>query len=126
MRHQFKASSEQTVFAWPSAEIAVMGGDGMLNIVYKKNLQSAEDKEKRREELKQEYADAFFTPFSAADLGFIDEIIEPNQTRFDLLKHLTCLKIKESRRFQRSTEIFHCKIVNHIFQMKVGVWIEQE
>ena len=66
----------------------------LINIVYKKELQSAEDKEKRREELKQEYADAFFTPFRAADLGFIDEIIEPNQTRIRLVEAFELLENK--------------------------------
>ena len=66
----------------------------MLNIVYKKELQSAEDKEKRREELKQQYADAFFTPFRAADLGFIDQIIEPNQTRIRLIETFELLENK--------------------------------
>ena len=81
-------------FAWPTAEIAVMGGDGMVNIVYKKELQSADDIESKREELKKEYADAFFTPFRAADLGFIDAIIQPNQTRIRLIEAFSTLENK--------------------------------
>jgi propionyl-CoA carboxylase beta chain len=71
-------------FAYPAAEIAVMGPDGAVNILYKKDAQDPELKSKRVEE----YKAAFASPYKAAELGYIDEIIYPKQTRFKLIQSL--------------------------------------
>jgi propionyl-CoA carboxylase beta chain len=84
-------------FAWPSAEIAVMGGEGAINIVYKKELRKSEAPDIRRAELLKEYGDKFFTPFQAADLGYIDEILLPEDTRARLVDAFRSLENKRER-----------------------------
>src|SRR5207302_97547 len=68
-------------YAWPTAEIAVMGPEGAVNIVFRKELEQAEDKQARREELVTEYEQKFANPYLAADRGYIDDVIEPAETR---------------------------------------------
>jgi len=80
-------------YAWPKAEIAVMGADGAVNILYRKELE--EDKEgKRREELISEYREKFANPYVAAEHGYIDDVIEPAQTRFRVIRALEMLSTK--------------------------------
>ena len=67
--------------AWPSAEIAVMGPDGAVNIVYRKQIEEAADKAATRATLMAEYKERFHTPYLAAARGYIDEVIEPKETR---------------------------------------------
>ncbi len=74
------------VFAWPSAEIAVMGPEGAANIIFRKEIASAEDPEKMRKQKVKEYKDKFANPYVAAAKGYIDSVIEPNETR-SLLQH---------------------------------------
>ena len=74
------------VFAWPSAEIAVMGPEGAANIIFKKDIDEAEDKDAMRQIKVQEYIDKFANPYVAASKGYIDAVIEPTETR-DLLLH---------------------------------------
>jgi acetyl-CoA carboxylase carboxyltransferase component len=81
-------------FAWPTAEIAVMGADGAVNIVFKREIDKAADPETRRAELIQEYRDKFSTPYAAAERGFIDDVIEPAETRPRLIKALRMLSTK--------------------------------
>ncbi len=69
------------VFAWPTAEIAVMGADGAVNILYGRELKAAEDPKKRRDELVAEYRAEFASPYMAASRGYITDIIEPGTTR---------------------------------------------
>ena len=69
------------VFAWPTAEIAVMGAEGAASVVFKREIDAAEDPATRREELVQEYKDTFSTPFVAAARGLVDDIIDPRDTR---------------------------------------------
>lgn len=69
------------VFAWPSAEIAVMGPDGAANIIFKKDIENAEDPIAARQQKIQEYKDKFATPYIAAARGFVDAVIEPSETR---------------------------------------------
>ena len=76
------------VFAWPTAEIAVMGPEGAANIVFRKEIAEAEDPESMRQQKIQEYKDKFANPFVAAAQGYIDEIIEPEETRKMLLHAL--------------------------------------
>ncbi len=81
-------------YAWPTAEIAVMGAKGASEIIFRKEIQNAEDKEAKLKEKEQEYADTFANPFRAAERGFIDEIIEPKNTRKRLLRTFSMLEGK--------------------------------
>jgi acetyl-CoA carboxylase carboxyltransferase component len=81
-------------FAWPTAEIAVMGAEGAVNVVFRKEIEKAEDSEARRQELIEEYRSKFSTPYAAAERGFIDDVIEPAETRPRLVKALRMLSTK--------------------------------
>jgi propionyl-CoA carboxylase beta chain len=85
-------------FAYPTAEIAVMGPEGAVNIVSRKQISQAEDPEKVRQELVTEYRDTFASPYMAAQLGYIDEIIDPRMTRPKIIKALEVLRDKEDIR----------------------------
>lgn len=76
------------VFAWPTAEIAVMGPEGAANIVFRKEIAEAEDPDAMRQQKIQEYKDKFANPYVAAAQGYIDEVIEPEETRKLLLHAL--------------------------------------
>jgi acetyl-CoA carboxylase carboxyltransferase component len=81
-------------FAWPTAEIAVMGPDGAVNVVFKKQIERAEDPGAARAELIAEYQRKFVTPYIAAERGFVDDVIEPADTRPRLVKALRMLSTK--------------------------------
>jgi propionyl-CoA carboxylase beta chain len=83
-------------FAWPSAEIAVMGPEGAVNIVYKRELDKAPeaDRERLRQEKITEFRDRFANPFVAAEKGYIDAIIEPSETRPRIINALRALENK--------------------------------
>jgi propionyl-CoA carboxylase beta chain len=81
-------------FAWPSAEIAVMGPDGAVNIIFRRELAQAEDPAKRKEELVREYRDRFANPYVAAARGYIDDVIEPKETRPRLINAMEMLSNK--------------------------------
>ncbi|TKG94791.1 acyl-CoA carboxylase subunit beta [Puteibacter caeruleilacunae] len=85
------------VFAWPTAEIAVMGPEGAANIVFRKEIMEAEDPEAMRQQKIQEYKEKFANPYVAAAKGYIDEVIEPEQTRNMLLHALAVSENKEDR-----------------------------
>ncbi len=80
--------------AWPTAEIAVMGPDGAVNILYRKELNEAADPIQRRAEIIAAYREKFHNPYAAADLGQIDEVIEPRETRPRLIAALEVLRTK--------------------------------
>ncbi|MEW6718246.1 MAG: acyl-CoA carboxylase subunit beta [Chloroflexota bacterium] len=80
--------------AWPSAEIAVMGPDGAVNIIFRREIADAEDSEKRKEELVAEYRQQFANPYVAAARGYIDDVIEPRETRPRLINALDMLTNK--------------------------------
>src|SRR5262245_6376055 len=84
-------------FAWPSAEIAVMGADGAVNILYKRELERASDVEAARAARVAEYREKFANPFIAAQHGFIDEVITPRQTRRKLIAALEALDTKRDK-----------------------------
>ena len=88
-------------YAWPSAEIAVMGPKGAVNILYRDELERASDPEKRRERLIAEYREEFANPYTAADRGFIDDVIDPSETRSRLVTDLTMLETKREETPQR-------------------------
>jgi acetyl-CoA carboxylase carboxyltransferase component len=81
-------------FAWPTAEIAVMGPDGAVNVVFRKEIEKAEDPSTRRRELIAEYQRKFANPYVAAEHGFVDDVIEPAETRPRLIKSLRVLASK--------------------------------
>jgi len=81
-------------FAYPTAEIAVMGPDGAVNIVFRKELNEAENPEEMHAQLVEDYRRTFASPYKAAELGYIDEIILPQQTRSKLIKALWSLRNK--------------------------------
>ena len=83
--------------AWPTAEIAVMGPDGAVNIIFRRELAAAEDPDKRREELVAEYKDNFANPYAAARRGYVDDVIEPSQTRPRLINALNMLQNKRDQ-----------------------------
>jgi propionyl-CoA carboxylase beta chain len=91
-------------FAWPTAEIAVMGPDGAIEILYRKELEAADDPAAVAEDLRQSYRDRFATPFVAARKGFIDDVIEPGNTRLRIVKSLEMLanKRQENPRVKHS------------------------
>ena len=82
------------VFAWPTAEIAVMGPEGAIEIVFRREIVDAENPEEMREKLIQEYREKFANPYIAASLGYVDKIINPNDTRDQVIKALKELENK--------------------------------
>ena len=80
--------------AWPSAEIAVMGPDGAVDIIFRKEMKSAEDPVARKAELVAEYRSQVANPFVAARRGYVDDIIEPKETRPRLIDALKVLQNK--------------------------------
>ncbi len=81
-------------YAYPGAEIAVMGPDGAVNIIFKKDIDSANDPQARRNQLVEEYREKFASPWKAAELGYIDEVIMPSDTRYKIISALKMLKNK--------------------------------
>ncbi|HSP82407.1 MAG TPA: carboxyl transferase domain-containing protein, partial [Gillisia sp.] len=88
-------------FAWPTAEIAVMGAKGASEIIFRKEILEAENPELKLSEKEAEYAEKFATPFEAAQRGFIDEVIMPRETRRKLLKAFSMLENKKVQRPDR-------------------------
>ncbi|MEC3908565.1 acyl-CoA carboxylase subunit beta [Tamlana sp. 2201CG12-4] len=88
-------------FAWPGAEIAVMGAKGASEIIFKREIANAEDPVKKLSEKEKEYADKFANPYEAAKRGFIDEVILPKDTRRKLIKAFAMLENKEVDRPKR-------------------------
>ena len=86
------------VYAWPGAEIAVMGAEGAVNIAFKRAINEAENKEATREHLVQEYKEKFMNPYVAASRGFVTEVIKPEETRKRLTAALKMLKNKQVER----------------------------
>lgn len=82
------------VFAWPSAEIAVMGAQGAVNIIHRRDIEGAEDPEAKRAEIIADYETRFNNPYVAAELGLVDEVIEPRETRVKLIRALAMLRTK--------------------------------
>jgi propionyl-CoA carboxylase beta chain len=82
-------------YAWPTAEIAVMGPEGATNIVYRAEIAKSEKPEETREKLIQEYRDKFANPYVAAARGYIDDVIDPRETRPKIIKALEMLKNKK-------------------------------
>lgn len=82
-------------YAWPSAEIAVMGADGAVEVLYSKEIKEAEDPAAVTQAKKEEYNNLFCNPYSAARYGYIDDVIEPRNTRFRIIRALQQLQSKK-------------------------------
>jgi propionyl-CoA/long-chain acyl-CoA carboxylase carboxyl transferase subunit len=85
-------------FAWPTAEVAVMGPEGAVNIVFRRELEQAAHPELRRAELIEDYKAQFANPYTAAERGYIDDVIEPRRTRPVLINALETALSKRERR----------------------------
>ncbi len=88
-------------FAWPTAEIAVMGAEGAVNILYKREIEKAADPAAMRAEKVAEFREKFANPYVAADKGFVDEVILPRTTRRKLIRALGALEHKRDRNHPR-------------------------
>ncbi|MFW5850594.1 MAG: acyl-CoA carboxylase subunit beta [Bacteroidota bacterium] len=96
-------------YAWPSAEIAVMGAEGAVEVLYAREISAIEDEDgkiKKAEEKKDEYNKLFATPYRAAQYGYIDDVIEPRNTRFRVIRALQRLQTKKDTNLPRK----HCNI----------------
>ena len=93
-----KHSGADINYAWPTAEIAVMGPHGAINIIFRKDLAAAADAARKRAELVSEYREKFASPYIAAQKGYIDEVIEPAETRPKLISALEMLATKREPR----------------------------
>ncbi|NDJ59878.1 MAG: acyl-CoA carboxylase subunit beta [Chloroflexi bacterium] len=89
------------LYAWPNAEIAVMGAEGAVNILFRSELKSADDPNARRQELVEDYERKFNNPYVAASRGLIDEVIEPRDTRRTLIRGLELTLSKRERHVPR-------------------------
>lgn len=81
-------------YAWPSAEIAVMGAKGAAEIIFKKEISEADDHEAKLKEKEKEYTALFANPYKAAERGYVDEVIRPEETRLKLIKAFKMLENK--------------------------------
>ena len=79
-------------YAWPTAEIAVMGPEGAVNVIYRKTIAEAKDGDKTRQKLVTEYREEFAHPYTAAARGYIDDVIDPRLTRPKLIRALEALE----------------------------------
>ncbi len=93
-----KSLGADRVVAWPTAEIAVMGSEGAVNIIFKNDLARADDPEAARQKILADYQAEFATPYKAAERGFVDDVIEPRTTRQRIIDGLAMLDGKRERR----------------------------
>jgi len=84
-------------YAWPTAEIAVMGPEGAVDIVYKRELEQAENRDEVRRNKIEEFRERFANPYVAADRGFVDAVIQPRETRKKLIQALSMLETKRDK-----------------------------
>jgi propionyl-CoA carboxylase beta chain len=80
--------------AWPTAQIAVMGAQGAVNILHRRELAAAEDVESTRRQLVTEYEDHLANPYIAAERGYIDAVVKPSETRAEIIRALRLLRTK--------------------------------
>ncbi len=96
-----KSIGADLAFAWPSAEVAVMGPQGAVNIIFRKEIETAADADGRRTELIEEYTERFANPYIAAERGYVDDVIDPRETRAVLIRSLSMLRTKREALPQR-------------------------
>ena len=92
-----KSIGADIAYAWASAEIAVMGASGGVNIIFRREIEVAADPEARRAELMLEYEDRFLNPYQAAERGYVDDVIDPRDTRKMLSSALSMLRTKREQ-----------------------------
>jgi propionyl-CoA carboxylase beta chain len=92
-----KSIGADLAFAWPSAEVAVMGAPGAVNLIHRKELEAADDVETKRTELIAEYEERFANPYVAAERGYVDDVIDPRETRRVLARSLAMLRTKREQ-----------------------------
>jgi propionyl-CoA carboxylase beta chain len=101
-----KSIGADLVFAWPNAEIAVMGPQGAANIIFAKEIQNSENPEAVRQQKIEEYREKFANPYVAASRGMVDDVIDPRETRIKIIQALEMLRNKkESRPFKKHGNI---------------------
>jgi len=93
-----KSLGADMVYAWPTAEVAVMGSEGAVNIIFKNEIAQAEDKATTKQGILEEYAAEFATPYKAAERGFVDDVIEPRATRQRVIDAFNVLAGKREKR----------------------------
>ncbi|MFG6118555.1 acyl-CoA carboxylase subunit beta [Thalassobacillus sp. B23F22_16] len=93
-----KSIGADLVYAWPNAEIAVMGPEGAANIIFAKEIKESDNPEETRQKKISEYRERFANPYVAASLGMVDDVIDPRETRSTLIKALDMLKNKKEER----------------------------
>jgi acetyl-CoA carboxylase carboxyltransferase component len=96
-----KSIGADLAFAWPSAEIAVMDANGAANIIFRREIESADDPVARRAELVEEYRERFANPYNAGERGYVDDVIDPRETRKVLVESLEMLRTKKEKLPQR-------------------------
>ena len=96
--------------AWPSAQLAVMGAEGAVQIIHRRRIGSAGDQEGERKRLIDDYEDTFANPYRAASLGYLDDVIQPRETRAKLTKALGALLEKEEIRPARKHGNIPCEV----------------
>ena len=84
------------VYAWPIAEIAVMGAEGAVNIAFKRKIAEAENPEEMRAQCKREYEERFLNPYVASARGYVNEVIKPEETRLRILQALQAMRHKKA------------------------------
>jgi acetyl-CoA carboxylase carboxyltransferase component len=92
-----KSIGADLAYAWPSAELAVMGPQGAVDIVYRRELQTAANPDQRRSELVDEYVERYANPYVAAERGYVDDVIDPADTRRILVRALDILRSKREQ-----------------------------
>lgn len=100
-------------YAWPTAEIAVMGPKGAVEIIFKKEITESPDPEKATDQKVEEFVEKFANPYIAAEKGYIDDVIEPKTTRPRLIRALSMLENKEKHCHRKSTETYRCSCPIH-------------
>ena len=93
-----KSLGADMAFAWPSAEIAVMGSEGAVNIIFRNDIAQAEDKAATKQKILDEYSAEFATPYKAAERGFVDDVIEPHTSRQRIIDAFNMLEGKREKR----------------------------
>lgn len=96
-----KSIGADIVFAWPNAEIAVMGPQGAANIIFAREIQNSEDPEATRQQKIEEYRDKFANPYVAASRGMVDDVIDPRETRIKIIQALEMMRNKKESRPQK-------------------------
>ena len=89
-----KSVGSDLAFAWPTAELAVMGPQGAVEVLHRRDFQAAADPETRKAELVEDYTERFANPYIAAERGFVDDVIDPAETRRKVIAGFRAIQTK--------------------------------